>query len=415
MIDHGRLRGKRDLRDGDAPSCAAAVATGRTPVSEICSVACGGGWTAALPAEQTEATPPISRMPSRLDPMIARGSSRAWCSGQWRRLGRPQRAPSSVGGAGTDRIGSIAAASVQARPTDSSGGGGGAGAVALVTCGPSCCATSAMPSMALASRPRSSDSLIRHCSTPAAERRGRCSARSGRSRVRRAPHHGDQSGEQHEGDRAFVERHEGIEQRDGGVRRREQEREHWGPWCQDRDRHGEEHEAVVAEVGREDDRQPDADCDCRDHALRRRRSRSTTMAATATIASVSAVAQAAGLLPSGLAISAGMELLCRSRCGVARSGHEPNASRRWLGPATAIDPSSTTTAPAASAASIRHWRATIEDRGHEPDQLRLEEQRHEQQTGEHGTAMIERLDGEDRREQHEAVRLTEKDPGSGFE
>ena len=56
-----------------------------------------------------------------------------------------------------------------------------------------------------------------------------------------------------------------------------------------------------------------------------------------------------------------------------------------------------------------------EHRGHEPDQLRLEEQRHEQQTREHWTAMIERLDGEDRREQHEAVRLTEKDPGSGFE
>ena len=33
---------------GDAPGCAAAVATGRTPVSEICSVTCPGDWDAGL-------------------------------------------------------------------------------------------------------------------------------------------------------------------------------------------------------------------------------------------------------------------------------------------------------------------------------------------------------------------------------
>ena len=95
-----------------------------------------------------------------LDPKIASGFAERWCSGGGG--GAAWVDPMKVVPAGTPRsrvgvaIGSIAAASVQGRPTDSAGGFGDAGAVISVAGGPRREATSATPSMALARRPRRS-------------------------------------------------------------------------------------------------------------------------------------------------------------------------------------------------------------------------------------------------------------------
>ena len=101
---------------------------------------------------------------------------------------------------------------------------------------------------------------------------------------------------------------------------------------------------------------------------------------------------------------------------VGRSGHEADRVEEVARAGDRDRPSSTTTPlRRRAAASIRHCRATISDRGHQPDELRLEQEGTSSKPGEHRAATVERLDGERRREQHEPVRLTEEDPGPGFE
>ena len=118
-----------------------------------------GAWTGP-PLRKWTATNETRMSAITLDPMMASGILERWCSGGGG--GAAWGDPRKVVPAGTPRsragvaIGSMAAARVQGRPTNSGGGFGAVGALVSVAGAPRLEATSATPSMALASRPRSS-------------------------------------------------------------------------------------------------------------------------------------------------------------------------------------------------------------------------------------------------------------------